>query len=128
MEPLYTSAPKELNLILALVATILILGINSIICMAYILPTTAKWLSFDFESKFYLPWYIIYQSTFILLLSIFYYTVVMFYICWGMMIVNCIVLGILRPYKLMFHNIIIIVHQIILMVILGIYFFANLNS
>lgn len=78
--------------------------------------------------QYYASIYFIYQSTFIFVLAFVYTQEYVLYILAGMSFIFMFYNMLHRPYNEKFHTFVLIFHQIIIMAVIGVYIFENLNK
>ena len=78
--------------------------------------------------QYYPPIYFVYQSTFIFVLAFVYTQEYVLYILAGMSFIFMVYNMMHRPYSEKFHTFVLIFHQIIIIVVIGVYIFENLTK
>ena len=103
----------------------IVAGLIALICASVAFPSTKL---FPIWTRQWYPMiYLIYQATFILVLAFIYTQFYILYICISLTVCFLIFNIIYRPYYERSHNIALIFHQLVILVVEGVFLYENLT-
>ena len=112
--PKYTVAQISISQVLSLLSFLIILSLTTLLIIGRCFPRS-HFFKFYFDSLTYPIFYIIYQASFITVFTLLYANYWCVYLLIAMTVANIVFLIILRPYQEHFHNVGVILNQVLVL-------------